>query len=337
MASKSQEFRQRLAKSTGLTDSAINAAWPEWWSDAADASPSAQAELRFSLARNLGLDPLTVLDEQSPQFIWDDSAKYKNFRGNDQHDKPAITAFGKSVARMLVKSVKQVEILDGVTASKLRHLILKNNPHVGLLELLATMWGIGVPVIHLRVYPLAAKKMSAMVTLLKDRYAILLAKDSLYPASIAFYLAHEIGHIACGHVETGSALLDMEEDDNSQEKDDEEIEADRYALELLTGNPDFEIAKQGQGHNARELANKALTLGSHNRIEPGTLALCYGYATGEWAIVQNAMKHIYTDPIPAWKVVNRIASHQMDWQNLSDENVHFVKAVMGGANDLGID
>lgn len=326
---KSQEFRLRLVKSTGLTDSAINAAWPEWWSDAADASPSAQAELRFSLARNLGLDPLTVLDDQSPQFVWDDSAKYKNFKGDDQRDKPAITAFGKSLARMLVKSVAQTVSLRGISASKLRRSILKNNQYVGLVELLATMWGVGVPVLHLRVYPLPAKRMSAMVASSKDRYAILLAKDSSYPASIAFYLAHEIGHIACGHVEAGSALLDMEEDEAPQEKDAEEIEADRYALELLTGEPDFVIQKQGEGHNARELAAQALAQGSRTRIEPGTLALCYGRATGEWAVVQNAMKHIYVNATPAWEVVNGIASRQMDWQSLSDENAHFVKAVMG--------
>lgn len=329
MANNAREFRLRLAKSTGLTDAAISAAWPEWWSDAADASPSAQAELRFSLARNLGLDPLTVLDDQAPQFIWDDSAKYKSFKGDDQRDKPAITAFGKSLVRMLVKSVEQTVSLQGVSALELRNSILKANDYVGLVELLATLWGVGIPVLHLRVYPLAAKRMSAMVTSFNDRFGILLAKDSSYPASIAFYLAHEIGHIACGHVEAGSALLDIEDDAISEETDAEEIEADRYALELLTGDPDFEVSKQGKGYNARELANQALSLGPRKQIEPGMLALCYGYATGEWAVAQNAMKHIYANAIPAWEVVNGIASQQMAWQNLSDENANFVKAVMG--------
>jgi hypothetical protein len=324
------EFRLRLVKSTGLSDSAVNAAWPEWWSEAADASPSAQAELRFSLARNLGLDPLTVLDEQTPQFVWDDSAKYKNFKGDEERDKPAITAFGKSVTRMLVKSVEQAMPLEGISAAELRGLILKKNQYVGLVELLATMWGVGVPVLHLRVFPLAAKRMSAMVASFKDQYSILLAKDSIYPASIAFYLAHEIGHIACGHVKAGSALLDMEEEDAPHEKDLEEIEADRYALALLTGDPDFGIQKQGDGHSAQELANQALALGPQTRIEPGTIALCYGYATGEWAVVQNAMKHIYTNAAPAWEAVNRIAASQMAWGDLSDENAHFLKAIMGG-------
>lgn len=329
LTSNTDEFRIRLVKSTGLTDSAITAAWPEWWSDAADASPSAQAELRFSLARNLGLDPVTVLGDEAPQFIWDDSAKYKSFKGDDQRDKPAITAFGKSVTRMLVKTVAQTVPLVGLPASQLRQSILKGNQYVGLVELLAMLWAFGTPVLHLRVFPLPAKKMSAMVTRFQDRYAILLAKDATYPAAIAFYLAHEIGHIACGHVVAGSSLIDMDNEGAAQDQDPEELEADKYALELLTGDPDFKIEKQGLGRSARELANQALTMGHERRIEPGTIALCYGFATGEWPTAQAALQHIYSQAMPAWEVINRIATQQMNWANLSDENIHFLKAVMG--------
>ncbi|MYM22880.1 ImmA/IrrE family metallo-endopeptidase [Duganella sp. FT135W] len=329
MANNADEFRIRLAKSTGLTDSAIRAAWPEWWSEAADASPSAQAELRFSLARNLGLDPVTVLDDQFPKFIWDDSAKYKSFKGDDERDKPAITAFGKSVTRMLVKSVAQARPLVGMPASQLRQSILRNNQYVGLIELLATLWAVGVPVLHLRVFPLPAKRMSAMATSFQDRHAILLAKDSTYPAAIAFNVAHEIGHIACGHVTAGSALIDMDHDGVPQEQDGEELEADKYALELLTGDPEFQIEKQGQGRSARDLAKQVLAAGPEMRIEPGTMALCYGFATGEWPTAQGALGHIYDNAIPAWEVVNKIAMQQMDWTKLSDESTHFLKAVMG--------
>lgn len=105
MPNNAQEFRVRLATATGLSDSAIDAAWPEWWSEAADASASARAELRFSVARNLGLDPRSLLDDESPRFLWDDSAKYKNFKGDVEREKPAITAFGSSVARTLLKAL----------------------------------------------------------------------------------------------------------------------------------------------------------------------------------------------------------------------------------------
>jgi hypothetical protein len=331
LPTNAQQFKVRLASATGLSDSAIDAAWPEWWSDDADSSPSAQAELRFSIARNLGLDPRSLLDDEAPQFLWDDSAKYKNFSGDPQRDKPAITSFGISVARILVKGVGSHHPLEGITAASLRTHILRNQPFVRFVDLLALLWGVGVPTIHLRVFPLSAKRMCAMATKTGDRSAVLLAKDSLYPAPMAFHLAHEIGHIALGHVTQGSALIDMDDPaEHANDGDDEERAADAFALELLTGDPQFRVEKKGTGNNADELARQALAVGPAHQIEPGTLALCYGYTTNEWPTVQAAMKQIYTSEIPVWSVTNNIARGQLQWDQLSDENESFLRAVMGG-------
>lgn len=332
MATKAKDFRDQLARSTGLTDSAINAAWPEWWSDAADASPSAQAELRFSLARTLGLDPRSLLDNKEPSFFWDDSAKFKNFRGNSNHEQAAITAFGTSVGRILVKGNPDYADVGRLDAARIRKDIINAAPFVRLQDLLSLSWGIGIPVIHLKVYPLAAKRMCAMAIRSGERFAILLAKDANYPAMSAFHLAHEIGHIMLGHVGENSALIDMEEPGtgHNEQADQEEEEADRFALELLTGDPEFHIAKEGRGHNGRELANEALRISGERAIEPGTIALCYAYATQEWAVAQAAMEHIYDQSIPAWFATNKIAGSQLNWDVLSDENASFLQAVMGG-------
>ncbi|TCS37908.1 hypothetical protein EDC30_103200 [Paucimonas lemoignei] len=331
MPNNAQQFKVRLAQATGLSDSAINAAWPEWWSDAADASPSAQAELRFSIARNLGLDPRSLLDDQAPRFVWNEAAKYKNFTGDQERDRPAITSFGASVSRTLVRAVPQHYSLVGVPAFTIRQSILANKSFISFVDLLGLVWGMGIPTIHLKVYPLSAKRMCAMAVRIGERAAILLAKDSQYPASIAFHLAHEIGHIALGHIDEGSALIDMEDPAEQTENiDDEELAADRYALELLTGDPNFTIEKQGQGRNARQLANEALQTGPAHGIEPGTLALCYGHVTKEWATVQAAMAHIYTNAKPAWSETNKVAAREISWELLSDERASFLHAVMGG-------
>ena len=41
--------------------------------------------------------------------------------------------------------------------------------------------------------------MNGMLVQVGHRFAILLARDANYPAPIAFYLAHELGHAALGH------------------------------------------------------------------------------------------------------------------------------------------
>jgi hypothetical protein len=91
-------------------------------------------------------------------------------------------------------------------------------------------------VIYLRVFPLPAKKMNGMVVQLGDRFAILLARDANYPAPIAFYLAHELGHAALGHTRDHVAVVEFGDllTDQGESRDDEEKAADRYALELLT-------------------------------------------------------------------------------------------------------
>jgi hypothetical protein len=331
LATNAHQFRARLLSATGLSESAIDAAWPEWWSDAADASPSAQAELRFSIARKLGLDPRSLLDEEAPRFFWDDTAKYKNFSGDPVKDKPAIAAFGMSVGAMLARGVQNTHPLEGLNAATLHRSILANQPFVRLADLLAFVWGIGIPTIHLKVFPLSAKRMCAMVVKTGERYAILLAKDAMYPAWIAFHLAHEIGHILLGHIVNGTALIDMDDPaERTTQPDEEELAANRFALELLTGNPEFRVEKRGMGSRAEELAQQVLNVGRQIGIEPGTLALCYAHTTKEWQTVQAAMRQIYTGGKPAWSETNHWAHRQLQWDALSDESASFLHAVMEG-------
>lgn len=325
-----EEFKRRLIKSTGLTESVISVAWPEWWSEAADASPSSQADLRFTLARKLGLDPLSLLDDETPKFIWEDAAKFKNFRGNMQAARPAISSFGIAFGRMLVNGLPHYTPLHELDPARLRKSILASRQFVDLTGLIGFLWGFGIPVVHLRVQPLAAKNMCAMSVRIGDRYAILLARDASYPASTAFHLAHEIGHIALGHLADGGALIDMDDPtERIEELDTEEIEADEYALRLLTGYPKLEVENIGAGSSARQLAIEVMRVAAQTRIEPGTLALCYAYTNKDWATAQKSLQYIYERPLQIGEQVNRIAAMQIKWDLMNDETSNFVRAVMG--------
>ena len=329
MTEPAERFRQRL-KSAGLSESAISAAWPEWWSEAADSSSSALAELRFSVARKLGLDPRSLFDDEAPRFIWDESVKYKNFKGADG-ERPAIASFGTALANLLLAATPAIEAsFNGLSAQELRAAMLAHGrPFIELRDLMALSWGVGTPVVHLKVYPLVEKRMCAMSTRLRDRNAILLARDSEYPAPIAFHLAHEIAHIALGHVKEGSAIVDMTDAMESQELDDEESAADSYALELLTGSPKPDIVITGGGRNAAELAREAQSAGARRQIEPGTLALCAGFVTGDWPLANAALRHVYSKSQPVWAEVNGFAIKEMNLDRLTDESSSYVRAVLG--------
>jgi len=330
-------LRQRL-RTFGISDSAIQAAWPRWWSESADESPSARAELHFSVARNLGLDPRSLIDvDQSPRFIWREEARFKHLSGEDEIEQAGITSFGRAVTSVLIRAVPEaVATIVGQSAGELRRALLaEDRPVVGLGDLLAMAWGTGVPVIHLRVFPWERKRMAAMTVRLGDRCSVLLGKDASYPPQIAFYLAHELGHIALGHIAAGDQIVDLdntgdEPDTQEGETDVEEREADAFALELLTGLPSPTILPARSGWaTARELARTALAVADERQIEAGTAALIYGHSTGDWQLANAALRYIYPEPTEVWNSINGYARHELAFDQLTADGAEFLDAVLG--------
>jgi hypothetical protein len=319
---------RRKLKQSGLSDRIIEAVWPDWWSAEANKSVSARTELCFAVARKLGLSPTSLLDERV-EFVWRDRARFKHVTAETAAEQGALGSFGVSVGRYLL-SMMSAEPPLLIAAADLRELILGGGGYVDLTSLLSTCWALGVPVIHLRIFPLRAKSMHAMIVRIDGRYAILLGKDSNYPAPAAFTLAHEIGHLMLGHLSDGAAIVDLDDPGKEpQNGDAEELSADEYALTTLTGSPQPVITVQGDGFGARSLAAAVLEAGPAVRVEPGTLALCFAYQTRDWPTGMASLRHIYQEPKPVWKEVNQIANTQLNWSAVSDDTADYLRIVMG--------
>lgn len=323
----SDQLRRDL-RTAGLSEQAIDAAWPRWWSDKADGSVSAQAELRFEIARKLGVSPVALSDDRV-EFVWDDAARFKHLSPEIGAQKAALASFGVAVGRILLQGTSGFGRTTPPDALDLRASILSAAPFVSLTSLLATCWSIGIPVMHLRVFPLAAKRMHAMVVGLQGRYAILLGRDAQYPAPIAFTLAHELGHVALGHLRDSPAIVDLDDPASAIDSDQEEDAADKYALSLLTGRPEPIVETNVGRFGARQLAAAVKEAGPKNRIEPGTLALCYAYRTANWPKAVASLQYIYTQKKPAWHDINKIAASQIDWPSIPEDLADFLKIVMG--------
>jgi hypothetical protein len=162
VAIESNKLRKDL-HDAGLSDQAIDAAWPTWWSEEADGSASARAELRFALARKLGVSPKALSDDRV-EFVWRDTARFKHLSNEGAAQQAALASFGVAVAHLLLQGVEEGLSVAPPSASDLRDAIRSGGaPFVDLTSLLATCWALGIPVIHLRVFPLATKAMHAMV------------------------------------------------------------------------------------------------------------------------------------------------------------------------------
>jgi hypothetical protein len=295
------------------------------------------------LARKLGLDPRSLLEDGSePIFVWRDVARFKHLRRETDRDKAVISSFGAALGGLLISATKSEFSIAGRSATDLRQTILQRKRFVGLSDLLSLCWTAGIPAIHLRIFPWRGKRMSAMTVRVNDRSAILLARDAQYPAQIAFYLAHELGHILLEHLGSEAVLVDFEapssrgsglQTDNVEAPilpDFEEFMADSFALELLTGESDPKVLPMAHAGNARSLADVVLRSAEGLRIEPGTLALCYGYSTGAWNVAIASLKYIYTSVQPVWESINKVALRQLSLDEVHEDLRMYLLSVLGG-------
>jgi hypothetical protein len=318
-------------RGAGLSDQAIKAAWPSWWNDDAELSESGRAELRFALARKLGLSPRSLLGERV-EFVWKDDARFKNLTAEDATQQAALASFGVAIGRLMLRATPEVRSIIGIGAMELRKAILGGRTVVDLQGLVSACWALGVPIIHLRVFPLEAKSMRAMVVEVEGRHAILLGRDASYPAQIAFTLAHEIGHAALGHITGAKAIVDIGESEHDG-GDPQEREADEYGLTVLTASTHPAITTSTNNYRARSLARAVMEAGPPRHIEPGMLALCVGYIQQNWGTAIASLRHIYGKKIEVWREVNRIADRQLRWDQLNDESADYLRTVMKGTDD----
>ena len=313
----------------GISRAAIAAAWPSWWTDEAEQSPSGRAELRFALARRLGLEAKPLLGERV-EFIWNDEARFKHLSTERQEERAVLASYGIAIGRLLLRATLARTEINVGGAAGLREAILSAHRYVDLQSLVTTCWALGIPVIHLRVFPLEAKSMHAMVVTVEGRFAVLLGRDASYPAPIAFTLAHELGHILLRHLEGSQALIDLEDPATAADGDVQENEADAFALTLLTGSAKPDIQTNVDRFNAPTLAGAVLDAGPRHRIEPGTLALCLAYHRDAWPTANAALRFIYTERKPVWREINGIADMEIDWDGLGHESAHYLRNVMAG-------
>jgi hypothetical protein len=283
------------------------------------------------VARRLGLDPGALLLDDEPRFLWREEARFKHLGSEDEVEQAGIASFGRAVAMALASAVAPPKFdLSGQTANDLRTQLLgAGRPYVTLDNLVALSWSVGIPVVHLRVFPWPQKRMAAMTVRIGEQSFVLLAKEAVYPAWIAFYLAHELAHIALAHVDADQALVDLDDGDKpAANTDDEEQAADAWALELLTGRPKPDVVSADGPASAGELARVALSSADELGIEPGTLALCFGYSTGLWAVANGSLKAIYREAAPVWRAINAFARTQLALDESTTDVSEFLEDVL---------
>jgi len=178
---------------------------------------------------------------------------------------------------------------------------LLQNGLLGFDGLLAMCWDHGIPVVPLPNLPVGVRKMDGAALQIGDRPVIVLAKKKSSRAWLSFILAHEMGHIARGHLRPGSSIVDISLQETAEYSaessgDVEETEADTFALETLGGQRvEREIANWPADSAPVELAVKARMAASTLKIEAGHFILRHAFNTKRWPEAVMALRFLRED------------------------------------------
>jgi IrrE N-terminal-like domain len=299
------------------------AALPTWWDDSAATNPAGYAQLLLILSRHLGLDLESLQAETAPLRLKDfGQCKYKKRSGTADEELLLSRVIATRAAQLATAAtVCPYQLLPA--AADIRQTLLELAPWVGFEHLLDFCWATGIPVLHVNVFPRGAKRPEAFTLRTAGRPVVVLCREDRRPSWQLFILAHELGHVALGHVPENGALLDEAVEGN--EPDDEEVAADKFAVELLTGSATTRVGTDGRWPNAETLARLASEIGRRNAIDPGHVVLNYAHSMGKnfFGVACAALKKI--DPNgDALAIVRSRLAENLDWEQLPEDSSEFL-------------
>ncbi|WP_072619874.1 ImmA/IrrE family metallo-endopeptidase [Spirulina major] len=311
-------------KSLGLSKSFIErVAFPSWWRGDFENDAEAQFKLLTALAKRLRLE-INVQGslDLSLSFLLIPAAKFKLQK---KQEKPELFSYlASSVANIVLGAVDLPYLPIPANPSVIRKSILQKGSCVSLESLLDFCWSCGLPVIQFDLSTLFGKgnngltKSDGLVFMTDNRPTIIIGSSHKYSAWLLFILAHELGHIACSHLQEG---ILSDESFKGGVNDEEEEEANQFATQLLFG--DFS-PRWARTLNQKTLFNKAQRLGKEQNLDPGALILNYGWQTGNWGCAMAALKRLEPNANAPTQINAYYQSHLI---NLDDDSREYLEQV----------
>lgn len=268
-------------RTTGYSRAYVDSLLPDWWDDAIAANPSGLQQASLVLGKLLGVRPESLWAEQSEVALSTPPGRKFKRRVNTQAEALDVAcAVAYAAARIALRGyIPEFRPDLLIDSAPLREQLTNASQWVGLEDLLGYCNTVGIPVIHLTHFPKGMKKMAGLAFEIDGRPVIVITQSKKHGYYL-FDLAHELGHITLGHVAGNACIVDQKIDQESDDED--ERAANRFALELLTGDPDCRITPVGRNLTGPELATAAERFGSKHKVDPQHVILNYGYATNHW-------------------------------------------------------
>jgi Zn-dependent peptidase ImmA (M78 family) len=312
-------------------------ALPDWWDEEFEATSGAVLEAAVYVSRRLNLDIKSLLkSETTPTFKQSCQPKFKTKQGTKPENILVAQCLAERVAEMIAYTcVTEIKPLPN-SAKSVRDEIVQKRQYVDLEGLLEFCWNYGIPVVHFDKFPKSQGvcRFEGMVTFVYERPVIVISSSHHSPAWLLFILGHELGHIIKGHL-NGSAIVD--EEVNPENQDNEEIEANEFAVELLLGRPDITYYSPRR-FTGEELVTYAQNISNRDAVDPGVVVLNYAWGKANqtankksqqiiWATARKALK-ILEGIADAPKKINCYARNYLNLDKLDGDSQDYLELVL---------
>jgi hypothetical protein len=260
-------LRIKLAE-VGVKKDFIDSVLPSHWDDEFSSERTGLLRACSLLSRVLGLELKPMLEAMPTiSFKALDKPLYKKAANKVEDDLEVATRVGVAAASIAVRSISTAATLLPAAKDLRGSIIASGKKWVDLESLLQVCWSSGLPVIYVK--KMAGKKMEAMAVKVDGRPAIVVSHQVRFRSRLAFWIAHEMGHIALGHLDSYSAIPDPQI--SREATDDLEVQANLYALELLFGHAEPKYKTTADIVYPDALATGAKELGLKNNVDPGAI------------------------------------------------------------------
>lgn len=289
-------------KQIGITKTQVSRLLPSWWDAKIANSDGGMWELLLHVARSLSLDVGALAGGViKPRGAVSNITFKRNALLNIEDAAPGVLV-ASSIASAVVCVVKNNYEPPPPSAININEkLRIIGKGIVDFDSLLHYCWAIGIPVIPLLNLPSGFKKMDGAALKIGDRPAIVIARKNNSKSWLSFILAHELAHIALGHLSTNSSIVDVSLQkevtfESGEVLDRMERDADEFALNMLGGSlADSLQSDWGAQDTAIQLAGKARAGGIEVGCASGHLILRYAFRTKRWSEALGALKFLTED------------------------------------------
>jgi hypothetical protein len=304
----------------------LTAVVPDWWTKETEEESDAAVQLKIILARRLGLDVQAMIEQDVIRAKTPSGMRFKR-SANLEHKTPSAEtlAFCATLAQTAAATIDPSMPIPSDPDTLRQNILANGESFVSLGALLKYCWMKNIAVMHVTEVPGLRKGMDALVYRANQRDIIIVTKAAKkYPSAwLSFLIAHELGHIALGHVEENELYADECEPGETGLTDEDAANA--FAGRALAGNY---VDQQAEFMYPEQLIAWAYNEGRKKGIDPGHLILryahhhekCFAFALKAW--------NRRPAPTSYENVVNEIALSRINTDALSDSMGELVENVL---------